>query len=148
MNENKVYFTYVRNKHNFPVACVASRKRLVFGQESMKSIEGLVFKVEYAVSSYNPIDPFNKKLAREIAEKRLAKHPHGWFTVLSDSDFKYQLMDVIMRDTYLPTDTRKAARRWVKEYLATTSETPMTQKAEVSGGKGQEGSEPGNTVRG
>jgi hypothetical protein len=53
-------FMYFR-KDGFPVGCVAYRIK-----------DGVL---EYGVSSYNAKDPFDKKVAREVAEGRLNKCP-------------------------------------------------------------------------
>lgn len=54
-------FFYIRDKHNFPVVCVATR------------LSELETRVHYAWATWNPKDKFSKVRAREIAEGRLIK---------------------------------------------------------------------------
>jgi len=58
MPEIKMF--YLRDKHGFPVACVASTKET---EDTVK----------YTVSTHNPMDRYDKKTARHIALGRLTK---------------------------------------------------------------------------
>lgn len=56
-------FTFIRNHNKKPVGCIAYQIDLVNG------------KLEYEMSAHNPIDHYNRNLAKSIAEGRLNKHP-------------------------------------------------------------------------
>ena len=58
---NHTRFTFIRDDRGQPVGCIAYR------------VNG--GKFEYEVSTHNPKDEFDRKLARKVAEGRLDKHP-------------------------------------------------------------------------
>ena len=124
MNEGKIYITYVRDKNKFPVACIASKAT------SVSKEPGEMIRVEYAISSYNPVDPFNKKLGRKIAEDRLKVRPYGWFNI-TPKYVKLQLLWALVDDRNLPTATRLAAK-------VSAAKLAEKLKPEVGDGQGQE----------
>jgi predicted transcriptional regulator YheO len=80
--------------------------------------------VHYQLSTYNPLDKFDRKRAHEIALARLTKRPY--VVSLSPIDEKYSsfqithaiIEDLIQNhaDRIIPTRTVKSAKRWVKNF--------------------------------
>lgn len=57
---NKVRYFYLRDRHDQPIACVAA---MYFQKDK---------RLSYGLSVRNPLDHFNRKVARELAAGRLA----------------------------------------------------------------------------
>lgn len=55
---NKVNFYYVRDEQRKPIACIAYKRE---GDD----------KVVFGLSTHNPVDDFNREIARHIAQARL-----------------------------------------------------------------------------
>jgi hypothetical protein len=89
---------YLRDRTGLPVTCVVSGMKL----------SGIVF----AVSTYNPIDVFSKRIAREVATGRLAKE--GGEHLCAGNNVKQRLVRQIAVNDKLPTRTRLAAKLWLK----------------------------------
>jgi len=88
---------YLRDKNNHAVACVAS--------ELTK--EGITF----AVSTHNPIDPFSKAMAREVAMGRLVSG--RYYSISAGNNVKARLLHQIVMNGHLPNRTRVAAQLWL-----------------------------------
>lgn len=120
---NKVRIFFLRNENKFPVACIASTIEQV--------VDGAI--VRYAISTHNPKDPYDKKLARSMALERLAKKKM-WVHVretpfeklvgssidLPDDPklIKKMMLTEIANEADWPQRVRDAAKLW----LSTTSE--------------------------
>ncbi len=91
---------YLKDENKFPVACVASEL-----DED---------KVRFAVSTHNPLDPFNREMARRIAIGRLT---HRKFTgeVSATPGIKEKIVSYIAQDEKLPTRTVRAANYWLNQ---------------------------------
>lgn len=122
MNEpsNKVRIFYLRDSKRFPVACIASK------------LEGN--KLKYALSTHNPRDPYDKAMARNIAETRLAlgrvvierntRKPSfpplqcvGGSILLGDEptkEIKAKLLQEIATSSKLPQRATDAAKLWLE----------------------------------
>jgi len=92
---------YLHNKNNFPVACVAS---------DLKPDGSILV----AVSTYNPIDPFDKRVARDVAIGRLASGRH-FFCINASNNVKARILELIAGSEYIPNRTKVAARLWLKQ---------------------------------
>jgi hypothetical protein len=96
-----VRFMFVRNENNHPVGCLAIRINNGF--------------VEYQASTLNPVDTFNRKLARDIAEGRLNQHPVRlpYTGIASMNEITRAVMLDVERNKAVPTRLAKAARQWL-----------------------------------
>lgn len=109
MNQPKIF--YLKDKHDHRVACVASH---INGDH-----------IEYAVSTHNPRDVFNREVARQVAVGRLAnphKHNGTVLTIEKAGNIKARLLWDLLKHTDLPTRTRDAARQWIKQASKKTAE--------------------------
>ena len=75
--------TYIRNKKNFPVACLA----YICDKELQTAT--------YAVSVHNPKDPYDRKLAIKIACERLNKFSERSLNGVVSTDGCPKLGDII-----------------------------------------------------
>jgi len=92
---------YLRNESGRAIACVAW---------DGKRAERIIF----AVSTHNPIDPYNKEVGRSLAVGRFQFSPHALVLVAGlDSPFRY-LLGCIAEQREFPTRTRNAAAAWLK----------------------------------
>jgi len=91
-----------------PVGCVAIR------------VKGR--KVEYGLSVLNPADPFNRKVARELAAFRLTDRPTSLTVVglsgpaLDMHDITEAVMTNLASDKDAPSRARKAAKVWLDTF--------------------------------
>lgn len=100
----KFRIMFLRDSKNQPVGCVA-----IGLTRSQKNIK-------YQVSVLNPIDQFDRSLARQIALGRLVESP---FTVALTGDVDmHQISLAVMRDLKdndnVPARANRAARRWLR----------------------------------
>jgi hypothetical protein len=104
------YF-YLRNRKGFPVGCVASDK---FPMGNGLSI------IRFGVSSYNPIDKFNKTQAKIGAQNRI--NEKGPYIVVGRPEWVGHVKETIMvAISYknmegVSHDSREAAKLWLKRY--------------------------------
>jgi hypothetical protein len=101
---NKAYrITYLRDKNNHPVGCVA----FIFNRN--------IGCVDYNYSVLNPLDIFDRKMARQLAIGRLAEAPRN-IRINSNSNL-HEVSRAIMRDmttwSIVPTRAYKAAKEWI-----------------------------------
>jgi hypothetical protein len=89
---------FLHDKNRLPVTCVVTELK----------VSGVLF----AVSTYNPIDIFSKRIARDVATGRLVTN--GGSSVSSGKDVKVRILKAIISDTEMPTRTREAAKLWLK----------------------------------
>lgn len=94
-------FFYLRDENNTRVACVASR----LSED----------RVEFALSTWNPIDPFDKSIAKQIAEGRL-KAGKIYSIEFQRETVKREIITTILSNTHSPTRAREAAKRWLKTH--------------------------------
>lgn len=90
---------YLKDEHGHKVACVASK--LVGG-----------IQVQFAVSTHNPIDKFNRDVARQVAIGRLEK-AETIGVVGVGKDVKKRVLELIAGEPFFPERTRRAAQRWL-----------------------------------
>lgn len=108
MNKN-MRVMYLRDKNYRPVGCVAmhlhSKRRTV----------------RFQVSTWNPVDEFDRALARQLALGRMVDSPN---VVKSDKEFgdmfavTMEVMTSIANGKQYPSRARKAAAKWVRENKA------------------------------
>lgn len=104
---NKLRFIYLRDQNKQPHACVA----VAFNKKTKQ--------VVYALSSLNPMDKFNREVARDLAVGRLLQR--GNELDLSDLENPdcHTITRVILKDLLtldnddLPSRARKLAKRWL-----------------------------------
>lgn len=100
----KIRFMFLRDKRNVPVGCLA-----ITVSSNMKEIN-------YQYSVLNPVDGFNRSLARELAAGRLVTKP-----IVINSDLKFLGINDITRtvmldiafNSHAPTRAIKAAELWL-----------------------------------
>jgi hypothetical protein len=88
---------------------------------SLASKDNNTYTVEYAVSSLNPGDDFDRKMARELAVGRLVSSPFRATFCLSDRPYSIHacveaVMDDVAANESLSGRVRKSARKWVRAY--------------------------------
>ncbi len=94
--------TYLRSMNGQPIGCLSI---------SLKDSK----TAQYQISVLNPLDKFNRKVARQLAIGRLVESP---FTVqipknASRHDIMASVMKHIVSHKDLPSRARKAARFWI-----------------------------------
>jgi hypothetical protein len=95
---------YLRDKTGKPLGCVAI-SRSKNGKQ-----------VRYQVSVANPVDKFERDLARHIAYGRLLEKPvriNGFVTESTQFDVNWAIMYNIATNKSLPSRARKAAQLWL-----------------------------------
>lgn len=105
MEPSKERIFYLRDKNHFPVACVAS------------SVENNV--LHYGVSTHNPLDVYNKPLARKMAlirlhSKELPEKFGGMVECQDPKQAKQALLNAINKNTKVAQRARDAAKLWLK----------------------------------
>ena len=101
---------YLRNQHNHPVGCVAM------------SIQWEKKEVSYQLSVLNPLDRFNRKLARSIAFSRLTNKPY-LISIKEDSFNVHDIFRAVLSEisktshSKFPTRAVKAAKKWLLNNL-------------------------------
>lgn len=99
--ENRVRFTYVRDKNRRPVGCVA------FTLDRETNV------VSWATSTHNPADTFDKKVGRKIATLRLANPNQFLFNKETYSNnIITALLEQIANNKNEPNRLRRQANRF------------------------------------
>lgn len=104
---------FLRNSNGQPVGCLAY------------SIHSTRTSVKYQLSVLNPIDQFNRSLARQIAIGRLVEKPIH-IRNLKGTESINNIVQVIMKDIFassLPTRARNAARDWLRMLNSRATDT-------------------------
>lgn len=103
MSSDKVRYMFLRNADGSPCGCLAI------------SIDNNL--VSYGLSTLNPRDKFNRKLARSIARDRLALKPFEFQLTLDVEPNMHIISSAVMEEiacnSMLPNRTRRAAERWL-----------------------------------
>lgn len=108
-------FFYLRNSANCPVVCFALQHDR--GSDTLS----------YQVSTWNPVDVYNKHLARKVAEAKLNAKP---FTVKVSKDANPHELHLVMVQDLLtnhkktsscPRRTELMATEWVKNAMKACS---------------------------
>lgn len=100
---------YLRDKNGAPVGCAAIKLR-----------DGLI---EYQYSVVNPLDKFDKAVARWLALGKLQEAPYTTLVPFAAGkdhtmyDTSFAVMTDIARDSHAPTRARKAAKLWLKRNM-------------------------------
>jgi hypothetical protein len=101
---------YLRDEHYRPVGCIAL------------SINKDRNRIRYQVSVLNPVDNFERSLARHIALGRLVEKPfviRGLNGDENNHEISTYVMNDIVKNSKLPSRAKKAAALWlhVNEYI-------------------------------
>lgn len=101
----KVRFMFLRNTKNIPIGCLAIM------------VNGTM--VNYSWSVLNPMDDFNRSLAREIAEGRLRLNYQTLFIngsseKISVHQVSNSVMSHLSTNKFAPARARRAAKRWLQ----------------------------------
>ena len=110
MNKNTSVM-FLRDENRKPVGCVAMQL-----SRNGKSIR-------YQFSTWNPVDKFDRALARQLALGRLLDKP---LTLKATSPLKGRhaatalVMTQLVNDQSVPTRSKEAALRWLDEALKRT----------------------------
>jgi hypothetical protein len=102
--EHRIQF--LRDAKGQPVGCVAIRVRQVTVKRTL---------IEYQYSVLNPLDRFDRRLARQLALGRMVEAPYTATVGASPSrhDISEAVMENIATDQGAPTRARKAAKLWL-----------------------------------
>lgn len=95
---------YLRNSSNQPVGCVAI------------SLSKSRRQVRYQLSVLNPVDKFERSLARHIALGRLIEIPvrlNGFDGTQAKYDVTMAVMQNIVASDAAPSRAKKAAQNWI-----------------------------------
>lgn len=100
---------YLRDRSNRPVGCVAIKL-------GTPDLSGGV-SASYQVSVANPLDNFDKKLARQLTIGRLIESPRTVHlpSMPNMHEVTKAVMRSIKRDHDAPTRARVAAHRWLRQ---------------------------------
>jgi len=114
---NKIRFTYLRDHNEHPIACVA----VMFEPNTKQLI--------YGISTLNPSDTFNKKVARDLAVGRLVQKPSRLTLHIPKHEITaHEITRRVLKDLLmwgheeLPNRTRKGAQKWLQESLIRLAE--------------------------
>lgn len=103
MANGSIRFMYLRDQNQAPIGCLAIlllNKKLV----------------QYGVSVQNPIDEFDRTLARDLAAGRILTNP-GMVSARGLSgihDITRAVMSDLSKDSDAPERAQRAAKRWLK----------------------------------
>lgn len=127
----QIRWFYLRNKQNHPVGCVASVR-----------LKDLVAEpVAFALSSLNPKDQWNKKLAREIAINRLKNIvDKPWMIRSISSADPSKIKELIIERIAQSYDrrfaqSREAAQYWLTPEAKAIREQKKLEAQSVNGSK-------------
>lgn len=112
----EVRFFYLRDEARMPVACVAS----VADTDTI---------VRYAVATHNPLDHYNRELARALAFYRLHTQPCHVSGITPDTNVHETIVCAIADDTKMPTRTRAAATRHMLTLVTAKAKSIATAAA-------------------
>ena len=98
---------YLRDHKGQPQGCVACQIKR----------SGNDYVGSYQLSVLNPVDKFNRGVARALAKGRLLENPIQFVLPSSPSmhEITDQMMAAIATNESLPTRARKSAQRWLDE---------------------------------
>jgi len=98
-------YIYLRDRKNFPVACVATKINYQSG------------KIEYGYSVYNPDDKFDKNVAREEADKKAEakKFSAVWSESFTAHKSTESVLNSLLQQHGLPLRLKIAAKNWLKK---------------------------------
>lgn len=110
MSTNSNYkIMFLRGSNNFPVGCVA-----FFSSRNSASNS---LTINYQVSTLNPSDAFDRRVARQLAIGRLVERPIVISTALHNNSSYNDTVNLIMKDminrSEIPNRSREAAIKWV-----------------------------------
>ncbi len=99
---------FLRNPDNKPVGCVVI------------NVDRHLKRIEYQVSTLNPLDKFNREVARLLAVGRLVEAPfHLWLPNKAGlHEITRRVMVHIAQNKTVPNRSRKAAKNWVHNRLS------------------------------
>ena len=109
---DKFRIMFLRDKANQPVGCVA----ITLNKTSTKA--------KFNLTTLNPVDDFDRKLARQLAIGRAVEDPMV-VTLPKDAsihDVSAAVMKSIGESKTIPDRSRKAARRWLRSHSGKKSE--------------------------
>jgi hypothetical protein len=94
---------FLRNADDRPVGCVVI------------NVDRHNKRIEYQVSTLNPLDKFNREVARLLATGRLVESPfHMWLPNKANMhEISSRVMRHIATNTAVPSRSRKAAKNWI-----------------------------------
>jgi hypothetical protein len=99
-----VRIMFLRDKNGHPVGCIAIEK-------------SSLISINYQVSVNNPVDKFDRKLARQLAIGRLYENPITIMVTKEDLANTRSITHVVMDNMSLtdrvPERARRAAKRWL-----------------------------------
>jgi len=101
IDPDKIRFFYLRDKHKFPVACVAT---------SVVTTPGGQY-IAFSVATHNPADTYDKQYGRLLAKSRLISQE--CMVVAADAGAKVRVIERIADNKHLPVRTRAAASNWL-----------------------------------
>jgi hypothetical protein len=104
---------FLRDRKNQPVGCVAIKIVKNDGTGNASNQSDLVV---YAVSTLNPLDQFDRKIARQLALGRMVEDPNAARIRSNASihDISKVVMHSITHNPTLPNRARQAANLWLK----------------------------------
>ena len=99
---------FLRSADNKPVGCVVI------------SVDRHNKRIEYQVSTLNPLDKFNREVARLLATGRLVEAPfHLWLPNKAGlHEISRRVMTHLAANKTVPNRSRKAAKNWVHTHLS------------------------------
>lgn|SRR5574337_218798 len=99
---------YLKDEHGHYVGCIAIR------EHSAHSGSKTVL-VEYRLSVLNPLDQFDKDVARQLALGRMVEAPYTVRVNVNPNmhDIGRAIMKDILADSNAPSRARRAARLWL-----------------------------------
>lgn len=109
--EHRIQF--LRDSKGQPVGCVAIKIKTSVGRYGGTTL------VTYQMSVLNPLDKFDRRMARQLALGRLTEAPLTTtidYPSPSRTEISRAVMEDIKHDPSAPTRARKAAKQWLKEY--------------------------------
>lgn len=94
---------FLRNADNKPVGCVVI------------NVDRHNKRIEYQVSTLNPLDKFDREVARLLATGRLVEAPfHMWLPNKAGlHEITRRVMTHIINNKAIPNRSRKAAKNWM-----------------------------------
>ena len=96
---------FLRNKVGRPIGCLA-----ILLDRQMQSIK-------YQLSVLNPLDIFNKEIAKNIAIGRLDKKPFH-IKMEPNTNINWTVMSHLFNNKNAPTRARKAAKHWFNTIIS------------------------------
>ena len=108
--EHRIQF--LRDSKGQPVGCVAIKIKTAVGRTAGVTL------VTYQMSVLNPLDKFDRRMARQLALGRLVEAPLTT-TIDHVSPTRREISQAVMQDlredAFAPTRARKAASLWLRQ---------------------------------